>query len=215
VAPTLSSVNLNGGSNINVSTGGEGTSGSVNVYTTSTVTDNNGCADVVSVTTSAYTTDVGAGSCTAQNGNTCYYNVSCSATSTCSAGVAQNYACTINYKYHAYPTDNSSPKSGETWKNTVYASDGANTGSGELSTGVELLSYTSIDVSASVNYGSLSVGNISDSTNLPQTMVVQSTGNTGVDLEIGGQIWLVAEIILQLAIKNTPLLLFNIPLAQV
>lgn len=186
VAPTISSISLNGGSSINVSTGGEGTSGNVNIYSTSTVTDNNGCADVASVTTSAYTTDVGAGSCTSQNGNTCYYNVSCTAPGACSSGVAKDYVCTINFKYHAYPTDASSPKSGETWKNTIYASDGASTGSTELTTGVDLLSYTSIDVSASVNYGSLSVGNITNTTTLPQSLVVQATGNTGVDLEIGG-----------------------------
>lgn len=185
VAPTVSNVTLNSGSSIDVSSGGEGPTGSVNISATGDVTDNNGCTDVSSVTTSAYTTDIGAGGCSAQTGNSCYYNVSCTGGS-CTSGITKTYTCTINFKYHADPTDSGAPKDASTWKNTIYASDGSAQGSGELSTGIDLLSYRSISVSDSIAYGSLQIGQITNGTALPQPATVNSTGNTGLDVNIKG-----------------------------
>ncbi len=186
VAPTVSAVEINSGATINVATGGEGPTGNVNIYATGTVTDNNGCADVASVTSSAYTTDVGAASCTATNNNTCIYNVSCSAADSCTLGTTRKYACTYNYKFHASPTDNNTPLAAQTWKNTVYALDGSQMGSGEVSSGVELQSFISMDMTTAIAYGSLTVGQISDTTALPQTTYVTSTGNTGLDINLKG-----------------------------
>jgi hypothetical protein len=129
---------------------------------------------------------VGAGSCTAQNNNTCYYYVSC-ATSTCDAdGYSASSTCSINFWYLADPTDASTPRASETWKNTVYAADEAATGTAELSTGVELQSYSALNVTSAIQYGTLAPGQITDGTALPKDATTTNTGNTGLDVNLSG-----------------------------
>ncbi len=186
IAPTVSSVALNSGSIIDISGGGEGVAGSTNITVTAEITDNNGCTDVTGVTTSAYTTAVGVGSCTEDDNNNCYYDVSCTGDSVCDSGITETYSCTVNFKYHADPTDTGTPDAAETWKNTVYALDGSAQGSTELSTGVELQSYLALDVTSAIDYGSLAIGEIADGTSLPQNVDIESTGNCGLDVEVSG-----------------------------
>ncbi len=184
VAPTVASVTLNGGATIDVSTGGEGPSGAINVDITGAVTDNNGCADVATVTSSAYTSDIGVAGCTVSD-STCYYNQSCTGGS-CTSGITKTYTCTVSFKYHSYPTV-TGPKAASAWKSTVYATDGAAQGSVEITgDGVELSNYLSLDVTNAIAYGSLAIGAIADGTALPQTAFVSSTGNVGLDANFSG-----------------------------
>jgi len=186
VAPEVSNVTLNGGADINLSGGGEGPNGSTTVIATADVVDHNGCADISSVTVKAYPTGIGAGGCTAQNNNTCYYNISC-ATGTCQGnGYTATTSCNIQFWYHADPTDTGTLRVAETWKDTITAQDEALSTSTELTTGVELLSFLSLDVTTPIAYGSLAPGEISDTTNLPQTATTTTTGNTGLDTELSG-----------------------------
>lgn len=189
VAPTVTVSSFNNGATINVATGGEGPTGNVNIYATGSVADNNGCTDVAAVTSSAYTTNVAASGCTAaaSDNNTCIFNVSCTAVGSCTAGTTRDYSCTYNYKFHSSPTDDSTPLVSQTWKNSIYAKDGApQIGSDEVDSGVELQSFVSLDMTAAIAYGSLTVGQITDSDTLPQITYVTSTGNTGIDIYLKG-----------------------------
>lgn len=186
VAPSISNVTLNGGSDINLTSGGEGPTGSTTVFATADVVDHNGCSDVSSVTVSAYPTGVGFSSCTSQDDNSCYYNVSCQVGTCQGNGYTATTSCNINFWYHADPTDSGSPRDGETWKDTITAQDEALSGSSELSTGVELLSYMALDVSSQIAYGTLGAGEISSTTSLPVNATTTNTGNTGLDVELSG-----------------------------
>ncbi|MCX6759226.1 MAG: hypothetical protein NT012_01535 [Candidatus Nealsonbacteria bacterium] len=187
VTPQVSNVTLNSGNIINLSVGGEGPNGSTTIYATADVVDHNGCSDFTTgITVKAYPTGIGAGGCTSQNNNTCYYNISCTAGPCQGNGYTATTSCTINFKYHADPTDTGTPRVSETWKDTVTAQDEALSGSNELTTGIELQSYLALDVTSQIQYGTLAQGEISDTTNLPQTATTTATGNTGLDIELSG-----------------------------
>jgi len=186
VSPIVSDVTLNNGDDIDVQPGGEGPSGNIDIIATANVVDHNGCADVATVTVKAYPTGVGAGGCASQNNNTCYYNISC-ATGTCQGdGYTATTSCTINFKYHADPTSTTTPRDGETWKDTIEAQDEALSHSDELTTGVELIAFLSLNVTSEIQYGTLALGQITDDTPLPKTATSTATGNTGLDIELSG-----------------------------
>ncbi len=187
VVPTISNITINGGAAIDVSTGGEGTAGNKNVDITADITDNNGCADVSSVTAKAYPSGLGAAGCTAQDNNNCYFNISC-AGGACSGNITKTYTCTANFKYHADPTDAGSPRATQTWKTTITASDEGAAQNGEISAGasVALNSFPALDVTAAINYGSLATGEIASTTALAQSATVSATGNTGLDVNLSG-----------------------------
>ncbi|MBP6890954.1 hypothetical protein KBC01_01245 [Candidatus Parcubacteria bacterium] len=180
VAPTVSSVVLNGGRVIALDA--EGTAGATTTVTTMEVTDNNGCADVTGVTTSVYRSSA---TCTAQDNNSCYYNQSCSGDSVCDSGITQTYNCNTSIKYHADPTDVGTPYAAQNWLATGYALDQIGQGTAD-SSGVELNTWLALDVTNAINYGSLAVGEIADGTALPQYVTVQATGNCGLDTNISG-----------------------------
>jgi len=185
VAPTVSNVTIHGGEDIDVSLGGEGPTGNVSVTSSADVTDHNGCADIASATSSFFTTEIDAAGCTAQNANQCYYNVACSPGS-CQSSITYTYVCTSTFYYHANPTDVGSYWESSTWKAKVFASDGSTMASSTVSTGRDLTSYTALNVSSTINYGSLGISEIADGTALPKTASVYSSGNTGVDLSLSG-----------------------------
>ncbi len=188
VAPVLSSISLNSGASIDMSTGGEGLSGNKDIIASATVTDNNGCADIASVVSHTYTTDIGPTGCDSSgenDANDCYWNTSCSVSSACSSGISYDYECTINFKYHADPTDASTPKVSNGWETKIIASDGDLSDNG-TSTAIELISYLSLDVSSAIEYGSLGIDEMGDSDNLTTTTDVKATGNCGLDVELSG-----------------------------
>ena len=184
-APINSSLLVNGGATINLSTGGEGPTGNKDISGTAIVTDNNGCDDVVSVVGKMYPSGLGAASCTSQNNNNCYYNISCTG-GTCSSGINKTYTCTANFKYHADPTDESTPRAGESWMLTVVSSDEALSDTDESVSGVTLQSYSALNASSTIPYGVLGIGEIANTTALSTTTVVSATGNTGLDVRLSG-----------------------------
>ncbi len=185
VGPSVSNVTVNGGAAIDLSDGGEGIAGNKNINITADVTDNNGCDDIVSVAVRAYPTGIGSGGCTSQNNNNCYYNISCTEGS-CSDSINQAYTCTVNFKYHADPTDAGSVREAETWKATVAALDEGASGSAESASGVELQSFVALLVTPNISYGNLAIGEIANTTPLPQTATVSATGNVGLDVNLSG-----------------------------
>lgn len=185
VAPSVSNITINGGVDIDLSDGGEGTSGNKDINITADVTDNNGCDDIVSASVRAYPTGVGSGGCTSQNDNNCYYNISCTKGS-CSGSINQAYTCTVNFKYHADPTDAGTIRVAETWKASVGALDEGASGSAEGASGVELQSFVSLNVDNQIDYGQLASGQMANGDSLVTTTKVYASGNVGIDVNISG-----------------------------
>lgn len=187
VAPVVSSVTLNGGLDITLT---EGTTTSVSM--TAVVTDNNSCQDISSVEASLYRSGVGYAACddnSEDDDNSCYAVISCSVGggNTCdsSSDASASYTCTVSVQYFADPTDAGTVYPTETWKNTVIGTDNNSAADDtELSTGVEMNSLVGYDVSASIAYGNLGVGQSNDP--LDKTTTITATGNVGLDEEVSG-----------------------------
>jgi hypothetical protein len=185
VAPTVSAITLNGGSDIALT---EGTT--TNVSIGATVSDNNSCQDLTGVTTTVYRSAVTYASCDTggeANANSCYAVITCSVTGgTCSSSTdaSADYTCTASLQYHADPTDASTQFTAQNWLTTVIGTDGSTSTATQIGTGVEVLSLVGYDTTGSINYGSLSVGQSNDP--LDKIVTVTATGNVGLDVELSG-----------------------------
>lgn len=184
--PVVSAVTLNSGSDINLSEGN-----TYPVVVTATVTDNNGCQDLSAVTASVYRSLITYAGCDAggeANNNNCYPLVSCSVSGGSCTGVTDasaDYTCTAYLKSFVDPTYGSVPYSAQNWLSTVVATDNnsaaANT---EIASGIEVNTLVALDVSSSLSYGNLGVGESIDP--LSKTTTVTATGNTGLDEDLSG-----------------------------
>jgi len=172
-APTVDSVSLNGGNAIILN---EATTKSVSA--TGTVSDTDTYSDISSVQGKLYRSGVGSG-CATDNSN-CYEDTSC-ATSSCSGNTC-DYSCDYNVQFYAEPTD-SGTYSGQNWVAWVKVTDSQSASSTATSTGVELNTLQSLDVSASISYGSVSAD--ANSTG-DHTATVTDTGNVAIDVQISG-----------------------------
>jgi len=188
VAPVVSAVTINSGTDITLT---EGTTTSVVLG--ATITDNNGCGDVSTATASAYRSGIGYAACDTSaeaNDNNCYPVINCSVVAsgnTCdgASDASADYECTVSMQYHADPTDLNTQYPTENWLDSVIATDdnGASHRA-EVSTGVEVNSLVALDVTGSISYGNLTVGQKNDP--LDKTTTVTGTGNVGLDVELSG-----------------------------
>lgn len=182
-APVISNLSLNGGNDITLTE-----NSSVLATSTMTVTDANGCSEISSVTAKMHRSGV-VSSC-ADDDESCYNAYgSCTATTTgntCDGGsdTSVQYECTFRLWYTADPTD-SGTYSGEIWTVSATSSDGTNSGvATNTAETIEVDSLNSLDVTASIAYGSVSPNSNTGSSN--QTTTVTNTGNTAIDSEVSG-----------------------------
>ncbi|HXK32289.1 MAG TPA: hypothetical protein VJ378_02375 [Candidatus Paceibacterota bacterium] len=184
VAPVVSSMTLNGGSDITLT---ENTT--TNVVVTATVSDNNGCGEVDAdgdAFASIYRSGIGWAGCSSDDANNCYRLEACVyGASSCTGGtdLDSTFTCTVAIQYHADPTDVGTLYPTETWLTTVQATDEALSGNTEVAAGVEMISLSALDITSSVAYGSLAPGQENSS---DQTTTVTATGNVGLDAEYSG-----------------------------
>lgn len=187
VAPTVSSVTLNGGSDITTLV--KATTADIPI--TAVVSDNNSCNDLSTVEASLYRSAITYAGCDTNgedNNNNCYAQVSCSVSGgscTGNSDATANYSCTVSVQYHADPTIASTQYDAQNWLATVNAiDDDAASDNDEVAAGVEMYTLNAQDVTAAINYGSLDVGQSNDP--LDQTTVVTNRGNIGLDQEVSG-----------------------------
>lgn len=193
VAPVVSNVVANGGSDVTLV---ENTTTSMDI--TGTVTDNNGCSDISSATGSfAHSilqesgtefNDCLTGSSSYVNAsqNFCYNTISCSVDAgTCTGGTdsAATYTCTVSLHFNAEASDATSLYAIEAWIARITASDEALSGSANASP-VEINTLLGYDVTASIAYGSLSVGQSNDP--LDRITTYTNTGNVRIDALVSG-----------------------------
>ena len=179
-APTISNISFNGGANITLI---EGTT--TTILATSTVTDLNGYADMVSATSTFYRSGVGP-SCTANNNN-CYQVATSSCSFSACSGTSCTLTCSAPIQYFADPTDAGSPNYGQHWLATMAVQD---------STGLrdtETLAGSGIDVwtlyglalnTLNINFGSLYPGQDTGSVNATTTVI--NTGNSIININLVG-----------------------------
>jgi|GEM_PF-6712741 len=171
-APTIGTVILNSGSNITLT---ENTT--ILISATTTVNDTDAYSDIASVNGVIYRSGVGS-SC-ASDDNNCYTINSC-ATSSCS-GNSCIATCQANIWFHANPTDAVSPYALEDWKSYIKVTDNQNASSSATSSGVELNTLPSLDLSylyERYNTGDDSYSAVGGTTWAAQTFTI---GNTGID----------------------------------
>ncbi|OGG38050.1 hypothetical protein A2116_00520 [Candidatus Jorgensenbacteria bacterium GWA1_49_17] len=147
--------------------------GTTTVTITATITDDNGCGDVLNngtTTATLYRSGIGA-SCS-QDFNNCYVNIKMAST-TCS-GTSGDASGTVQIWYIAQATDASSSFSGDTWQATVKAIDAANASSTATDASPpELNTLLAIDVTGSISYGTVNP----TATSTTQTVTITNTGN--------------------------------------
>lgn len=186
IAPVVSDITLNGGSDITLSEGD-----TTPVVLSATITDNNGCGDIASVVSSLYRSGVGYSSCDTggeANANNCYSAISCSVGggNTCDGATdaSASYTCTAYLKYYADPTDANTTYSGQYWVDTFKANDEALNSAETISPGKTLNSLLAMDIGASLAFGNMSAGQTQ--TPLTSQTIVTATGNVGLDQTLSG-----------------------------
>ena len=159
------------------------------VTITATITDGNGCSDVFSsgtIVATLYRSGVSATSTCTADTNNCYRNITLTdVTSSCTGGVdtTGNASGTVQVWYYAEATDASSTYPTENWVAMVKAVDFANASSTASST-AELNSLYALNVTASINYGTLAANADTGSGN--QAATTTNTGNYKIDTEFSG-----------------------------
>ena len=184
-APSVSSVTLNAGSAMTLT---ENTSTSFAI--TGTITDANGCSDVISsgtISIALYRSGATNGSaCTAES-NSCYRTTSYSvqASDTCAGGTdtTANVSTTLSLWYYAEATDASSTYPTNTWLAAITATDAAAAAASSTAS-VELNSLYALNVTGAIAYGSLTANSNTGASN--QTATVTNTGNYKTDHEFSG-----------------------------
>lgn len=180
--PNITSVSLNGGSDIILLPGVTTT-----IYATGTASDMNGYTDldINRATTTIYRSGV-TDACTPDNNN-CYISAGPSKCSFNNCNIGTNscdISCRADFFYHADPTDALSPNSAETWRATLSIADMG----GSIATGsapsIDLQTTKAISVDSSISYPPLQVNTDSGSNDASTT--VANIGNIAVDISIEG-----------------------------
>jgi hypothetical protein len=155
------------------------------IYASSTVTDNNGYADISSATSSIYRSGVTNGAACTADLNNCYQDSAplCSL-SNCS-GNSCTLKCVAYVQYFAEPTDAGSTFSAQNWLATVAVQDSSGYRDTQTSLGVEMNSLRALNITTGdIDFGSLAVGQNTGTTNA--TTTARNTGNTPIDIDVSG-----------------------------
>jgi hypothetical protein len=209
VAPTVTTISLNGGLPLDIAIPGAETTGFTLSFTT---VDANSCRtspadsfEIVDYVASVFRSGVGTSSCSGTDSaqydpNDCYpsslatttWNLNCTAsTTTCTAGgedPTMDWTCTFPLWFLADATDAGSFYEGQDWRAAVAGiDDDAATGTLELlASGVDVESLTALDLlTSAIPYGQLEPGD--DSGTLSASTTVQSLGNTGLNQQLSGE----------------------------
>lgn len=183
-APTVSGTTLNGGATITLN---PNTTTSISVF--STITDNNGCAEINGGTTSilVYRNGVTSSTCAGSPNNlNCYIASAFTATSTCTGtSTTENTTTTFGIYYFAQATDASSSFPTDSWRATVKFTSADGTTSTQDSATDTLATLTALNITtSSINYGTLAASSTSGSTN--QTTTITNAGNSSSTLNLSG-----------------------------
>jgi hypothetical protein len=177
-APTISNWAFNNNSTIALT---EGT-GTI-IYATGTVSDLNGYTDITAASSTFYRSGVaGARYCTADQ-NDCYQISTSTCALTLCSGNSCTLSCTANMQYFADPTDAGSTYASQIWDAFVDIWDSSGTHTTASST-QDVYTLRGLSVPSSINYGSVTVGADTGSSNASTS--VNNTGNALLNLLLSG-----------------------------
>jgi hypothetical protein len=189
-APTISNVQINPSPIVLTE------NGTTSVAITATITDANGCAEVISSGTiwfALYRSGVATSTpSSTYNANSMYttssfgtFSVQASDTCTGGSDTTADVSSTVPVWYIADPTDASSTFSSEFWVGYVKAFDYTNSSSSATSSAqVELNTLTAITVTPLITFGTVAAG--SNTAGVNQVATTTNTGNSKVDIEFSG-----------------------------
>ena len=186
VAPTVSNVVINSGADIILNM--KGMDEYFATTSSTSVSDNNGCADIVSATSTIYWSNVASEYGCSQDDDDCYPIASAYCTilsGSCEGSSDANltYTCSTTLAYHAIPTDESTGNtaSSTNWLAgiTAFDDDGAY-GTATSVSGVDVATLTALDVTEeAVPYLMIKSGDNSGDYNATTTVV--NYGNSPLD----------------------------------
>jgi hypothetical protein len=142
-----------------------------NVVITATVTDGNGCADLVSVSVKLFRTS----QTSAGDANANYRYIADTVTQLTCADLVATYSATIPVQYYAEPTDTGSIYATDSWSAEVIPSDGDVTGTTEANDTAEMATMMAMSVTTPISYGAMSMGDNTGTADKDTT--VTNTGN--------------------------------------
>ncbi len=187
VAPTVANITLNNGAAINPNI--KNAPNRVVWATSTSVTDNNGCGDVLGATSTFYMSNAAGGANCAANDNNCYRVAAGNCyISDCTGGsdTIATVACTASLAFHSVPTTASgtNPYAAYNWITAINAYDDTTTGSA-TSSGVELNVTSALEVTElTIPYGLLQAGQNTGASNATTTVV--NFGNSPLDSDLVG-----------------------------
>jgi hypothetical protein len=190
VVPVVTNVTLNRGNNIGLNI--KGAPGVIVRASSTSVTDDNGCTDLSSATSTIYISSATNGNHCAANDSYCYKATSAFCTiSDCSGptSITATVICSTTFAFYAMPTDASSKKaSSSSWFAAIEATDAPGLkGTGIYNTlnGVEVNSSAALSMNElAIGYGIVQAGTNSGAVNASTTVV--NYGNTPIDTAVSG-----------------------------
>jgi hypothetical protein len=190
VTPVVSNVTLNGNTNITLNI--KGAPDKIVKATSTSVTDNNGCTDLSTATSTIFLNTVAGGNNCAANNSNCYQIPTASCTISNCAGptsVSATVVCSTTLAFFTMPTDASAPASTtNSWFADIRVADIPGLkGSGSFNSlnTVDVVSSAALSVNeASIDYGQIQAGTDTGTTNSATTIV--NYGNTPIDTSVYG-----------------------------
>lgn len=159
--------------------------GTVVTASTTNVTDQNGCGDLVSATSTIYWSVAPNGSSCSANDNRCYQIGSGACAIENCVGAIAEVTCTTTIRYHAIPTDASSYYATTTWHAAISVSDEALSHASSTDPGTDIRTNFAQEVDENyIQYGSITAGQ-NTGTNTATTTVT-NFGNSPIDTYLYG-----------------------------
>jgi len=172
-------------SSVSIDSGATGVNLTENTTTevscTATVTDSDGYADISSVKAELHRSAVAAGS-TDDNNNHYTLEGDSECIPSGGTGTTETYTCDFDVQYYADPTDDGT-YSAQNWECLVTPSDSVGAGTTDSDT-IEMNSLSSLNVTSTVSYGSVTLGSNTGASN--QTVTITNTGNVNIDTQFSG-----------------------------
>lgn len=185
VAPQVSGVSLipNNGSDILLNLRG---AAAVNIFASSTtIVDQNGCADLVGATSSVYWENATNGYACAADDYDCYQIPSGDCVISNCSGAQATVTCDVDMEYIARPTDASSDVDATAWMAALHVYDEALSTTGTSTVGTDIQTNTALEVTeTTIAYGTLKSNENTGTTSA--TTTVENYGNSPLNVGISG-----------------------------
>jgi hypothetical protein len=155
--------------------------GTNEIHVNGRIQDSDGYFDIDHVEATFYRSGVDHAVLCSENGNDCYRVAECDLL--VDDYYHQQYDCVFELWYYADATDFGSQYPGEEWSLFVEVFDGGSYSDYHATTRKEISSFLAVDISGTINYGDLVLGDQTTAENNAE-LVVSQAGNTKTEIEV-------------------------------